>query len=359
MRLRRWDPAGPALRRRRRGPGFSYADADGRRLTDDETLRRIRNLVIPPAWTDVRICPWPHGHLQAVGIDDAGRRQYLYHPAWRAKKDREKFDRIRTFGRRLPQARKQIAADLNAAAAACVWGALTNAGQTCVGIERVFVATSRYEDFLAAVAASRSIAETLAVFAELIEAGKIRHFGLSNESSWGVMRFIAESDRGVGPRAASLQNAYNLVNRTFEVNLAEVCGREDVSLLAYSPLAQGYLTGKYDHGARPEGSRSQLFNRGQRYETPNAAEVQLEYNNLARSFGLEPALFANAFVTSRPFVTSNIIGATSIPQLNMALDAAEAVGLQEMVYVAVTMVAGRYESGFSPIACVHLRSVER
>lgn len=174
------------------------------------------------------------------------------------------------------------------------------------------------------------IAETLAVFAELAEAGKIRHFGLSNESSWGVMRFIAESDKGVGPRVASLQNAYNLVNRTFEVNLAEVCDREDVSLLAYSPLAQGYLTGKYDHGARPEGSRSQLFNRGQRYETPNAAEVQLEYNELARSFGLEPALFANAFVTSRPFVTSNIIGATSIPQLNMALDAAELHWTDEM-----------------------------
>jgi aryl-alcohol dehydrogenase-like predicted oxidoreductase len=174
------------------------------------------------------------------------------------------------------------------------------------------------------------IAETLAVFAELVTAGKIRHFGLSNESSWGVMRFVAESDRGVGPRVASLQNAYNLVNRTFEVNLAEVCGREEVSLLAYSPLAQGYLTGKYDHGARPEGSRSQLFNRGQRYETPNAAEVQLEYNELARSFGLEPALFANAFVTSRPFVTSNIIGATSIPQLNMALDAAEVRWTDEM-----------------------------
>ena len=89
------------------------------------------------------------------------------------------------------------------------------------------------------------------MFDELVKAGKIRHFGLSNESSWGVMRFIAESDKGDGPRAVSLQNAYNLVNRTFEVNLAEVCEREEVGLLAYSPLAQGYLTGKYDHGARP------------------------------------------------------------------------------------------------------------
>ncbi|SMH49267.1 aldo/keto reductase [Mesorhizobium australicum] len=174
------------------------------------------------------------------------------------------------------------------------------------------------------------IAETIAVFEELVKAGKIRHLGLSNESSWGVMRFIFESEKGNGPRPASLQNAYNLVNRTFEVNLTEVSDREEVSLLAYSPLAQGYLTGKYDHGARPQGSRSQLFNRGQRYETPNAAEVQLEYNELARSFGMEPALFANAFVCSRPFVMSNIIGATSIAQLDMALSSASVTWTTEM-----------------------------
>jgi len=174
------------------------------------------------------------------------------------------------------------------------------------------------------------IAETLSVFDELVKAGKIRHFGLSNESSWGVMRYLAESDKGAGPRAASLQNAYNLVNRTFEVNLAEVCDREGVSLLAYSPLAQGYLTGKYDHGARPEGSRSQLFNRGQRYETPHAAEVQLEYNDLARRLGLDPALFAGAYVVSRPFVTASIIGATSLQQLDVALDAADLSWTSEM-----------------------------
>lgn len=174
------------------------------------------------------------------------------------------------------------------------------------------------------------IAETIAVFDDLVKAGKIRHFGLSNESSWGVMRFLFESEKGTGPRAVSVQNAYNLVNRGFEVNLAELCDREGVSLLPYSPLAQGYLTGKYDHGARPQGSRSQLFNRGQRYETPNAAEVQLEYNELARGFGMEPALFANAFVVSRPFVTSNIIGATTLAQLAMALDSADVKWTDEM-----------------------------
>ena len=182
---------------------------------------------------------------------------------------------------------------------------------------------SRDEDEIA-------IHDIVPVFADLVKAGKIRHFGLSNESSWGVMKFVFESDKGAGPRPVSVQNAYNLVNRTFEVNLAEVSDREDVGLLAYSPLAQGYLTGKYDHGARPQGSRSQLFNRGQRYETPNAAETQLEYNNLARSFGVEPALFANAFVYSRPFVASNIIGSTTIPQLEMALASADFGWTDEM-----------------------------
>ena len=112
VRLRRWDPAGPAIQRRRRGRGFSYTDPGGRRITDEAVLQRIADLVIPPAWRDVRICAWPNGHLQAVGLDDAGRRQYLYHPAWREQRDREKYDRIRMFAGRLPDARAQIAADL-------------------------------------------------------------------------------------------------------------------------------------------------------------------------------------------------------------------------------------------------------
>ncbi len=174
------------------------------------------------------------------------------------------------------------------------------------------------------------IAETLAVFDELVKAGKIRHLGLSNESTWGLMRYLAESENGGGPRVASIQNAYNLVNRTFEVNLAEACHREDVSLLAYSPLAQGYLTGKYDNGALPQGSRKQLFDRLQRYETPGAAAAHLAYNDLAREFGMEPALFANAFVSNRPFVTANIVGATSTAQLETALDSADVTWTAEI-----------------------------
>ena len=174
------------------------------------------------------------------------------------------------------------------------------------------------------------IAETLAAFDELVKEGKIRHFGLSNESSWGVMRFLREAENGVGPRVASVQNAYNLVNRTFEVNLAEVCRREEVSLLAYSPLAQGYLTGKYDDGALPDGSRKQLFDRLQRYEKPGALEAHKAYNELAATFGLEPAVFAGAFVVNRPFVTASIVGATSLSQLVSALDAAEIRWTPEM-----------------------------
>ncbi len=112
MRLRRWDPAGPAISRRRRGRGFSYADPDGRPVSDLAALDRIRSLVIPPAWREVAICPWPNGHIQAVGTDDAGRRQYLYHPQWRERRDEEKFERIVGFGRRLPRAREVIARDL-------------------------------------------------------------------------------------------------------------------------------------------------------------------------------------------------------------------------------------------------------
>ncbi|CAN0656073.1 Protein tas [Nitratireductor aquimarinus] len=174
------------------------------------------------------------------------------------------------------------------------------------------------------------IAETLAVFDDLVKAGKIRHFGLSNESSWGVMRYVAEADKGVGPRVVSLQNAYSLVNRTYEVNLAETCQREEVGLLAYSPLAQGYLTGKYDDGALPEGSRKALFDRLKRYEKPGAQDAAKAYNTMARAFGLTPAAFAHAFVNSRPFMTSNIIGATKMEQLEEALDALDVRWTEEM-----------------------------
>ncbi len=165
-----------------------------------------------------------------------------------------------------------------------------------------------------------SIESTLDVLAELVRAGKVRHVGISNESAWGTMRYLAHAEHGDAPRIASIQNAYSLVNRTFEVNLAELAMRENVGLLAYSPLAQGYLTGKYSGGALPEGSRKQLFERLSRYEKPAAMAAYEAYVALAREYGLDPAQMALAFVTSRPFVTSNIIGATTMEQLKTNID---------------------------------------
>jgi DNA topoisomerase IB len=113
MRIRRVDCAGDGIRRIRRGRGFSYRDAAGKPVTDTATLDRIKALVIPPAWEDVWICSIPNGHIQATGTDAAGRRQYLYHDAWRVRRDREKHDRMITFARRLPKARERMREDLS------------------------------------------------------------------------------------------------------------------------------------------------------------------------------------------------------------------------------------------------------
>lgn len=153
-----------------------------------------------------------------------------------------------------------------------------------------------------------------------VERGVIRAVGVSNESPWGVMRFLKAADERGLPRIASIQNAYNLVNRTFEMGLAEVSLREDVSLLAYSPLAQGFLTGKYRNGAQPAGSRKVLFNRLQRYERPGAASAIDAYLDLAAALGVSPVALALKFVATRPFVTSTLIGATSMDQLEACLN---------------------------------------
>jgi DNA topoisomerase IB len=111
-RLRRSDLTVPGLTRRRRGRGFSYADGDGEPIRDEAILARIGELAIPPAWTDVWICPYPGGHIQATGFDAAGRKQYLYHPRWRERRDQEKFDDMLDFARALPRMRERVAADL-------------------------------------------------------------------------------------------------------------------------------------------------------------------------------------------------------------------------------------------------------
>lgn len=165
------------------------------------------------------------------------------------------------------------------------------------------------------------IEETLAALQRHVEAGRIRHIGLSNESAWGTMRWLRAAEIAGVEGPVTIQNAYNLINRTYEIGLAEVTAREGVGLLAYSPLGQGYLTGKYLGAARPAGARTTLFDRGQRYEKTNAEEAIAAYCALAGELGVSPATLALAFVASRSFVASTIIGATTLAQLEEDLAA--------------------------------------
>jgi aryl-alcohol dehydrogenase-like predicted oxidoreductase len=187
------------------------------------------------------------------------------------------------------------------------------------------------------------IGDILSALGDLVKAGKVRHIGLSNETAWGTMTFLAMAEKLGLPRVASIQNAYNLVNRSFEVGLAEVAIREQVGLLPYSPLGQGYLTGKYLDGARPTGARSTLFNRGQRYETPSADKAIAAYVAIARKHGLDPAQMAIAFTLRAVFVTSSIIGATTLAQLKTAIGAAE-VKLSDAVMADIEAVHLAYSN---------------
>jgi aryl-alcohol dehydrogenase-like predicted oxidoreductase len=162
---------------------------------------------------------------------------------------------------------------------------------------------------------STPIAETLGALGELQQAGKLRHVGISNETPWGLAEYLRLSRTQGLPRVASIQNPYSLLNRSFEVGLAEFAHREQVGLLAYSPLAFGMLSGKYLDGAQPRGARLTLFSRFQRYNRSQGLAATAEYVALARRHGLDPAQMALAFVNTRPFVSSTLIGATTLEQL--------------------------------------------
>lgn len=182
--------------------------------------------------------------------------------------------------------------------------------------------------------------ETLAALKELVDAGKVRAIGLSNDTPWGVMRALHLAETLDLPRVASVQNPYNLLNRSFEVGLAEIAHRERVGLLAYSPLAFGVLSGKYLEGARPRGARLTLFERFQRYTNPQAEAAAAEYVKIAHDAGVDPAQMALAFVKSRPFLTSNIIGATGMEQLESNLES-ESLKLDHDVLEAIEAVHQR------------------
>ncbi len=149
-----------------------------------------------------------------------------------------------------------------------------------------------------------------------IKRGKIRHWGLSNETPWGVMSFIRKAEENGLPRPITIQNPYNLLNRSYEVGLAEISMRENIGLLAYSPLAFGLLSGKHHNGADVRNTRLKLFPKLSRYSGKVAYEVASRYIEIAGKYGFSPAQMALAYINSRPFVWSNIIGATTMSQLS-------------------------------------------
>jgi len=186
-----------------------------------------------------------------------------------------------------------------------------------------------------------SIAETLEVLAGFVKAGKIRAIGISNETPWGVAEYLRLAREQGLPRIASIQNAYNLLNRSFESGLSEFALREGVGLLAYSPLGAGYLSGKYLGGVVPPGSRIAVAHQFTRYKSPQQPDATARYLDVAKAFGLSPVELALGYVHQQSFVTSSIIGATSVTQLEediaaslvaIPAEAVEAIEAVQRVY---------------------------
>lgn len=181
------------------------------------------------------------------------------------------------------------------------------------------------------------IGDTLAAMDELVQEGKVRHAGVSNETPWGLMSYLRASDARGLSRIVSIQNPYSLLNRSFEVGLAEFAHRESVGLLAYSPLGFGVLSGKYLNNHMPEKARRTLFKKYDRYSNPQGILATEAYVSLARASGLEPAQMALAYVKSRPFVTSTIIGVTTMAQLKNNIASVD-IGLTENVSAAIEAI---------------------
>lgn len=187
--------------------------------------------------------------------------------------------------------------------------------------------------------AEEGVLEALEALDAFVKAGKIRHVGLSNETPWGMMKFLQLAEKHNLPRMQSVQNAYNLLNRVHEIGMAEVSVQEKIGLLAYSPLARGRLSGKYLGGALPAGSAKAIDNRPGRYDGPRAEKATQDYVALADRHGLDPCQMAIAYVNMQPWVTSNIIGATSMEQLktniaahDMTLNADVLAGIDRIHY---------------------------
>jgi len=186
------------------------------------------------------------------------------------------------------------------------------------------------------------IEETLGALARLVERGAVRHLGVSNETPWGVMRYLGLSDTAGLPRVVTDQSAYNLLNRKWEMGLAEIAMQEQVQLFAYSPLGQGYISGKYLEGAVPKGSRLDHFgSRMPRYVTPAADAAIRAYLEVAGDFGLDPTAMALRFVETRPWTVSAIFGASNAAQLDVILKSTE-IDWTDELEAAVNAVHARY-----------------
>lgn len=169
------------------------------------------------------------------------------------------------------------------------------------------------------------------VLNDLVKAGKIRHWGLSNETAWGAMRYLHLAEKHNFPRPVSIQNPYSLLNRLYEVGLSEVSIRENCGLLAYSPMAFGLLSGKYHNGDARDSARLNIFKQMSRYNSENSHAATAKYLEIAEKHGVSLAQLSLAFVNNRPFVTSNIIGATSMEQLRENIDSIDIDLSEEML----------------------------
>lgn len=182
--------------------------------------------------------------------------------------------------------------------------------------------------------------ETLSVLSDEVKKGRIRYIGLSNETPWGTMKFLHLAEKLGLEKFVSVQNPYNLLNRTYETGMSEIAHYEGVGLLAYSPLAFGYLTGKFRNGARPANARVTLFSRFSRYSNPQSEWATEQYAQLAEQHGLTLTQLALAFIKQQFFVTSTIIGATNLDQLKENIDAFD-INLSEDVLQGIEAIHKR------------------
>ena len=187
------------------------------------------------------------------------------------------------------------------------------------------------------------IEDTLEVLNDFVAEGKVRHIGISNETPWGLMEYLRLAEQHGWPRVETIQNPYSLLNRSFEVGLAEMAHREHVSLLAYSPLGFGVLTGKYLDGQQPAGARLTRFQNYGRYSGEAAVPATAEYCRIARDHDMTPAEMALAFVNSRPWLAANIIGATTLDQLRENVGSIH-VTLSEAALEEIEAVHRRYSN---------------